>query len=179
KELPRAWLEEAVRGGQTLPGDLSWTSDGSRAFSHNSYNLSDEVNALDWARALRERELVDWTRGLIALRLAHPVFRLRTGREVRRRLRFLPGADGRPGSPPCLLAWSVRGDRLGGEAWKEALVAVNASAAPLGLSLPPGEWRLVVDREGVTDFDTGTRLPPMLEEGELEVPGREVLVLAR
>ncbi len=139
-----------------------------RAFSHNSYNLCDRVNALDWERCARWAQLVDYARGLVALRKEHPVFRLRTGEAVARLLSFLgeSGADGATvvasdlRYPATVLAWTIRGDGTG-DSWMAALMIGNVSALPVTLALPASPsgipWRLVSDGERV--FPDGAREP--------------------
>ncbi len=50
---------------------------------HNSYNKDNETNWLNYAHRELNRELFDYTRGLIALRRAHPAFRRTPGHEIR------------------------------------------------------------------------------------------------
>ncbi|MEI6385571.1 MAG: amylo-alpha-1,6-glucosidase [Spirochaetota bacterium] len=175
KAIPAAWIHEAGKGGPPLPPDLSWSQDGKQAYSHNSYDLSDEINALDWTKAWRRKDLVAFVAGLVALRRGHPLFRLRSGREVRKRLAFLPTVAG-------LEAWTLRGG-MRGEAWVEALVAASAYGATPVLKLPPrGPWFAVVD--GGQVFDPETRgdfaILRRLEGGaECELASASLLVLAR
>jgi glycogen operon protein len=61
--------------------------------NNNAYCQDNEISWYDWGAA--DNDLLAWTRTLIALRAAHPVFRRRRffqGRTVRRR----PGSDGLP-----------------------------------------------------------------------------------
>ncbi len=140
KEIPAEWLADIEEGNMPPLPDLDFDPDGRRAFSHNSYDLSDEVNAIDWRLALRHRETVDWVRGLIALRRAHPLFRLERGAAIRRRLRFMEAEE-------PLLAWTIRGG-MGGESWEEALVVLCPDGAARTFSLPGrGAW-LPVALEG-------------------------------
>ena len=141
-----------------------------RAFSHNSYNLCDRINALDWARCADKKHVVEYVRRLIALRLAHPLFRLRTAAEVASCLTFLdppppdsPGLphSGHPGSAghaghtgPPLLAWKIDG-APSGDSWAGVCVIVNPSRAALPFILPPegsgASWHLVTDGAFFTD----------------------------
>jgi pullulanase len=148
-------------------GDLFTTTDGNRAFSHNSYNLSDAINGLDWRRCADKRSLVAYTRSLIGLRRDHPLFRLRTGDEVVRSMRFVEpeaaevadagpavgaaadadiAADADPAG--AILCWTIDGTVVG-DSWKSACLAVNPSTDAVSFSLPPcphgGVWRLIID----------------------------------
>ena len=54
----------------------------------NSYQSPDSVNRLDWARRCAMRDL-RLHKGLIALRRAHPAFRLQSAAEIQAKLTFL------------------------------------------------------------------------------------------
>ncbi|HNY22565.1 MAG TPA: type I pullulanase, partial [Treponemataceae bacterium] len=155
KEIPRDALAEHPE-----LGDLFTTADGKRSFSHNSYNLSDAINGLDWERCADKQSLVAYTRFLIGLRRDHPLFRLRTGDEVVGALRFYepeiynvpdsvaePGANAEPAAniPLC---WTIDGTVVG-DSWKSACIAVNTANEAVTYGLPPcphgGVWRLVSD----------------------------------
>ena len=70
---------------------------------HNSYRSPDAVNRLDWEQAARHRDDIDYVRGLIAMRRAHPAFRLPTAERIRRALRI---AD----TPPGVIAYTLHAD---------------------------------------------------------------------
>ena len=48
---------------------------------HNSFVSPDSINAIDWGLKHKNRELFDYYRSLIALRKAHPAFRMASGDE--------------------------------------------------------------------------------------------------
>ena len=130
----------------------------------NSYNLPDSVNAMDWRRKAKYAELVDYYRGLIALRKAHPAFRLQTAADLRRGLAFLNMPA------PNMVGYIVQ-HPAGGHLFA---VLVNATAETQTVTLPAAGWRVLVDgkRAGT---QTLRRLPG--DTGSL--PPRSALVLAR
>ncbi len=165
--------------------DLWRTSDKKRAFSHNTYNLGDAVNALDWSRRAEKDSVVEYTRGLIALRNPRPLFRLGTAEAVARSLSFLESAsqpaphpaagngavsaDSAAGTSaesasclaaPPILGWTIDGDAVQ-DAWKGVCVLVNPAEIPQIVALPSsfkgGPWRLVCDETGVLKGDSGAR----------------------
>lgn len=109
---------------------------------HNSYCSPDSVNAIDWSRLATHPEVFAYYSRLIAMRRAHPAFRLATAERVRRHLEFLPGGD-------CLVAFRLK-DLDGIDAWKDIVVVLNASREPRRVALPEGKYR-VVCRDGVID----------------------------
>ncbi len=138
KEIPADILSSGA-----IPHDLYRTPDGKRAFTHNSYNLCDRINGLDWKRCAAKRQHVQFVRDLIALRRAHPMFRLRTAAEVDESLRFLDAESG-------VLAWMIDGS-CSVDSWSAVLIAVNTSAKsrPLAVPLHPEsrDWLTVCNGE--------------------------------
>lgn len=105
--------------------------------NHNSYESPDSVNWLDWNRRAQYAPVVDYYRQLIALRRAHPAFRMPTAQMIAERLRFVKAEKG-------LVAF-VLADNANGDTWKNILVAYNGTAAAQSLDLPEGSWDTVLD----------------------------------
>lgn len=55
----------------------------SKCGNHNSYNLSDEINAVDWNKVNDYQEVIDTLKTLIALRREYHFFRLKTKDEIK------------------------------------------------------------------------------------------------
>ena len=134
----------------------------SKGGDDNSYEAPDSVNEVDWSLKAKNHDLFAYVRDLIALRKAHPLFRLRTREEIGKRLKFLPSDTG--------LAYEIDGEGVPGESWKEALVIINPeNAKPLSIALPGGDWQTACDENGAT---TGGTL-----SGAIAVPAKAGLVL--
>lgn len=124
--------------------------------NHNSYDAGDEINDFGWSRKAEYADIHEFTRGLIELRRAHPAFRMADDADVRRAIRFAPsGRD---------VAFTIDG-RVAGDSWSLIHVAYNDEPAPLEITLPEGEWTVVVDatRAGTTPLGTArgrVTLPP-------------------
>ena len=104
----------------------------------NSYNSNDpQVNPIDWEGKVRHREVFEFVRGLIALRKAHPAFRMADRAMVDRSLTFLTGL------PRTTIAYTLN-DHANGDAWKDILVAYNGGAESQEILLP-GEWTVVAN----------------------------------
>ncbi|MCW5940833.1 MAG: type I pullulanase [Fimbriimonadaceae bacterium] len=104
--------------------------------NHNSYNAGDPANRFDWRRGLEYADVRDRFKALIALRKAHPAFRLPTAESVRATQTFLPGQA----LPPNSVAYRLRGDRVG-DPWREILVVFHGGIRPASLNLPGGPWK--------------------------------------
>ena len=117
---------------------------------HNSYNKPDAVNMIRWREKAENFDVYEYYRGLIALRLAHPLFRLRTSAEVRAAIKFLDHDLGLPVPDGCL-AYQIE-DVAGADAWRRALVLLNPQPKGIEFAISPGEWRIFGDgkRVGVT-----------------------------
>jgi pullulanase len=133
--------------------------------NRNSYDAGDAVNRFDWARALEFEDVRSYVAGLIAIRRAHPVFRLSTAAEVRHRLRFLP-------TPPGTIAWRLDGAGAG-DHWREVIVVLHGSRSPGRLALPPGRWNVAVDERRAMDGSL------RVVEGEVSLSGLGATALWR
>lgn len=131
---------------------------------HNSYNLPDSINQIDWQRKAEYREVFDYYRKLIALRKNHPAFRMPTGDLVRKHVQFIDTPEG-------LVAFRIS-DHANGDRWKEIVVVYNAGTT--GAYLPvKGEWKLAALGGDIDENGIG-RMKDILA-----VPARSMLVAFR
>lgn len=112
----------------------------------NSYNLPDEINKLDWTRKKENLAVFNYYRDLIAMRRAHPVFRMRTAQEVRENLKFYEEL-GLKVEPPAI-AYMLNGAREK-DSWERVVVLVNPEKAARDFALPMGKWRVVFGPAGL------------------------------
>ncbi|MCA1752378.1 MAG: type I pullulanase [Flavobacteriales bacterium] len=108
----------------------------------NSYKSPDTVNRLDWSRKAQHADVVTACRDLIALRKAHPAFRLGAAHEIRARLKFLP-------SDTTVIAYHI--DAPESDPWSEVFVAFNGGHADKETKLPEGAWRKAWRGSGSVD----------------------------
>ena len=103
----------------------------------NSYRSSPALNRLDWNRAEQYHALVDYYRGLLALRAAFP--RLgSTDRHAPEALQFF--ALEQP-----LVGWMLPAVWGDGAAWSALCVFYNPTETTRTVSLPAGQWKLLSD----------------------------------
>src|SRR5207244_8452644 len=88
--------------------------------NNNSYESPDSVNEVDWALKKEHLDLFNYVRDLIALRKAHPMFRLRTKPQVQSRVHFLDPSDHKA------LMFTINGEGVPGEPWKRVCVILNS-----------------------------------------------------
>ena len=103
----------------------------------NSYRSSPTLNRLDWNRAEQYHALVDYYRGLLALRAAFP--RLgSTDRHAPEALQFF--ALEQP-----LVGWTLPAVWGDGAAWSALCVFYNPTDTTCTVPLPAGQWKLLSD----------------------------------
>ncbi len=137
--------------------------------SHNSYNLPDSINQLDWSRKAQYQQVFAFYRRLIAMRRGHPAFRLPTQELIQRHLVFLPN------TPANTIAYQLK-DHAGGDAWGNIIVVFNGNKAPASVSVPSGNYKIVLrgehlNEQGLEVLEVGT--------APVQVPANTALVLVQ
>ncbi len=110
----------------------------SKKGEHNSYNLPDEINQIDWSLKSKYYNVFNYHKGLISLRKAHPAFSMVQAEEIRRNIVFHP-------CPDWVIAFSIS-NYANNDSWKTIFVVYNTGIGPETLNLPQeGLWHVVVD----------------------------------
>jgi isoamylase len=171
--------------------------------NNNAYCQDNEVSWVDWTRATSERDLMDFTSAVSALRREHPVFRRR---------RFFSGhtTTGTPDGPGDIVWLTPAGKEMTEEDWRAGqakslgvflngeaisepdprgdritdsrfLLLFNAHPEPVTFTLPDAEfgleWEIVIDSAGPRIPASGGELPALTAKAQAEVPSRAVIVL--
>lgn len=102
----------------------------------NPYNMPDAVNAINWHNKVLYHEVFDYYRGLIAMRKAHPAFRMGDAALVREHLDFLPVRMGE------VVAFRLKGTPCG-DSWLNTIVVLNARTEPVKVDIPEGKYWIV------------------------------------
>lgn len=113
---------------------------------HNSFNKPDSVNNINWDWKYENRELVAYYRELIALRKAHPAFRMNTNEMIQKNLVFLPVND------PQLIVYQLK-DHANGDPWAQITVIFNGSGQEKTVALPEGNWKAALQNRKFRDFE--------------------------
>lgn len=115
-------------------------------FDHNSYRSADRINSIKWENLDKEeyRRTVEFYRGLIAFRKAHPSLRLMTREQVWKKVHPVPCENGHTA------AFRIDEDP------QEMLVIFNADTCGITLPLPAGSWNVNIrgDQAGTGVLDT-------------------------
>jgi pullulanase len=104
--------------------------------NHNSYEAGDAVNRFDWAAAQQCHDVSDWVAGMIALRKAHPAFRMDDDAEVRASVHMLDTRG--------TIAWTIDGAAAKDPA-RQLFVALNGDPVRKEVALPGGRWNILAD----------------------------------
>jgi len=134
----------------------------------NSYQSPDSINQINWNRKEMHLDMVEYVRGLIALRKAHPAFRMRTTAEIAEHLRFLDL------DTPNVVAYRIDGAALG-DPWRDLLVAYNGNAEARAVPVPQGTWKVALLGGSIYPEKT----MPMVGESNFQVPGTSAAILIR
>ena len=131
---------------------------------HNSFKSPDSINQLPWDNMQKYPQVFAYYQGLIALRKAHPAFRLGSAELVRKHLEFLPVGEG-------LVAFRLK-DNAGGDAWRDIYVVLNANKYACMVDVPEDAYTSVV-AAGKVNLD-GIR---STTTSKLEVPAQSALIV--
>ncbi len=134
---------------------------------HNSYKSPDSINAIDWALKQKNAEQFEYYCQLIALRKAHPAFRMTTAEQVAKHIIF----DKVEGDN--LISYSIV-DNANGDAWKEIKLVFNGSAEAREVKVKKGEWTIIAQDGKINANGMGST-----KGGKLTVAPCSALILAR
>lgn len=132
---------------------------------HNSYRSPDSINHLDWNNLKKYPEVFDYYSGLIALRKAHPAFRLGNAEAVRQHLEFLSAPSG-------VVAFRLK-NHAGGDAWNNIVVILNANRTPQTINIPQNRYTAVV-KDGVVKAEG---IGDTINADKVEVAAQRALII--
>ena len=138
---------------------------------HNSYNSPDSINAIDWTNKSKYNDQFEYYKNLIALRKAHPAFRMTTADDIAKHLVFDKIDSSKT---PNLISYSLK-DHANGDEWEEIKVVFNGASKPQTVKVKKGNWKIVAQDGKITsDGSLGTT-----KGGEITLPAYSALILAR
>jgi pullulanase len=132
----------------------------------NSYKSPDKINRIDWSRKSTHQEIFKYYQSLIALRKAHPAFRMTSSYIMRKHLIF--SNEYQPGVASYVLVNHANEDE-----WRTILLIFNGNREPIKFNLVPHiKWRIVA-HDAVIDPES-TEFAP---ETEIIVSGISMMIL--
>lgn len=148
-----------IRGGEEIMQD--------KKGEPNSFKSPDSVNQIDWSFKTKNHDIFDYIKGLIALRKAHPAFRIPTVEGLRQWLHFMDTGDS------GVIAYTL-GEYANGDEWKEILVAYNGNRNEVEFQIPEEEW-IVVCRDGQINLESQDHI----SGGNISISASSALILYR
>lgn len=137
---------------------------------HNSYRSPDSINALHWDMKSRNIDVVNYYKGLIALRKTYKAFRMRTQEEIEENILFYRKERK---APLKLKASNVISYILKDPVEKITfLVAFNGSDRDQEITLPRASWDVLVDK-----FQAGTECLWRTEQKKVSLKPHSALVM--
>ena len=134
----------------------------------NTYNMSDKYNAIDWHNKEQYNDLVEYYKGLIALRKAHPAFSLGNADLVREHLSFIEHENS------CAVGFILHDIEDYDEA-KSIIVLMNGSRESVEFEIPAGTYKWVADGKTIVPHGMGSA---DVTNGKINVPPISGIILA-
>lgn len=134
---------------------------------HNSFVSPDYINAIDWDLKTTNIDQFEYYRELIALRKAHPAFRMTTAADIAKNLVF----DNE--TRANVISYSLK-NHANGDAWKEIKIVFNGNDKAVDVRIPKGNWTIVA-------YDGRIKANGMGKSngGNMTVPAYSALILAQ
>lgn len=100
--------------------------------------MPDAVNSIKWDNIHEYPDMIAYYKGLMALRKAHPVFRMQSEAEMTQNLCFLSD------TPENVVAYLLKG-KGADDTPENILVIFNGNDEEILYNLPEGKWKILVD----------------------------------
>lgn len=134
---------------------------------HNSYCSPDSINVIDWTLKHDNADQFNYYKELIALRKAHPAFRMTTAEDIAKNIVFDKVKESN------LISYSIK-NNANGDAWKEIKLVFNGSDEVKEVKVSKGDWIVVAEDGQIKADGLGTS-----KGGKVTVAPRSALILAR
>ncbi len=112
----------------------------SKYMHHNTYNLGDIYNSIQWQQKAKYYDLFEYYQRLIAIRKKHPIFRLGKKKELESRVNLIHRLEG-------AFAFTINGRGI--DSWNHVVIAVNMTDEDLWFKLPELQsgdgWNITVN----------------------------------
>ncbi|MDF4223544.1 type I pullulanase [Maribacter sp. M208] len=102
---------------------------------HNSYNLPDSINQINWNWKIEYKEVFKYYKNLIRLRKEHPAFHISNANEVREKVKFQQTNDS--------LVSFIIDQNVNNDNWQKILIIYNASNKKIDYKIE-GVWHKAV-----------------------------------
>jgi pullulanase/glycogen debranching enzyme len=129
------------------------------------------TNSLKWNSAHTNKLNVDYYKGLIALRKAHPLFRMSSVADINKYFEWLPYYNS-PNALGFMYKNTAADTSKLGDSWNRIAIGVNPNSTAATMNLPAGTWYVVVN-----DTAAGTTSLATVTNNKATVPAYSTVVL--
>jgi len=183
KSMPEAPEEDLLRMAK-LAQTIVFTSQGTpfmfageeifrdKKGVHNSFKSPDSINAIDWNKKADYLDQFNYYKNLIALRKAHPAFRMATADDIAKNLKFDKIDNTRY---PNLISYSINGSAVG-DSWKSIRVIFNGADHEQHVTIPGGVWKQVAYDGQIAEPE---EYIGEIKGGKIAVPRYSALILVK
>ncbi len=166
--------EEEIKSMHKLANAIVLTSQGipflhagveflrSKDGEHNSYNLPDSINRIDWNLKAVNSDVYEYYKNLISLRKKHPAFNMTSSEEVVDNLHFEKVENN-------LIAYTLN-NNANLDSWKKILIVYNAKKKPVDYNLK-NSWHISILGD---DFDLNGQ---QVVHNKIKIPAVSMAVL--
>ena len=140
-------------------------------FVENSFNSSDKVNKICWDRKVEYKELVEYYKGLIALRKEYKAFRMNTNKDIQKNIHFLKNE--KDFEADNLVAYIIDSKNIDDKCSKIAVI-INANDTEQKVKLNEEEWEVFVD-----DKNAGIKSIENINGNTVNVVAKSIKVLIK
>ncbi|MCL2683486.1 MAG: type I pullulanase [Bacteroidales bacterium] len=131
----------------------------------NTYKSPDSINLINWANKTQYFPLFNYYKKLIALRKAHPAFRMGNAERIRKHLNFLPVQQSN------IIAYELT-NHANGDDWGDIVVVLNGNLDDVTVEIPQGTYTAVLC-DGRINLEGLGRV----QGGQIKVSGSSALVM--
>jgi len=114
----------------------------------NSYNSGDSINKIDWSLKTENLVFNKYVQQLIAIRKAHPAFRMVSNEQISKYIHFDETAAA------GTITYTINGAAMK-DNWKKIMVAFNGTNKVQTFTSPAGNWRTAVNTSNDEITSTG------------------------
>lgn len=105
---------------------------------HNSYNAGDEINKFDWYMKAKYIEVFNYTKRLIDFRKRHAAFRMSSGSEINKNLKFMDI------NVSNVVGYTIN-NKANGDLFEKIAVIFNGSGNDVKVTLEGKDWAIALD----------------------------------
>jgi pullulanase len=103
----------------------------------NSFESPDSINAIDWSLKTKNKNVIEYVKGLIKMTREHPAFRMINAKQIADHIQF------RDNDEKGIVSYIINGQAIN-DRWKKIVVFFNGNNGKRTGILPPGKWKMAI-----------------------------------